>query len=353
MATVWDHLSVEELEDRFVGCEDATASRHFQVIWLLARGHTISQVSGTTAYGERWIEQLLARYNAEGPEGLGDLRRRNGAPATILKPDLLAKLRLRLDDPPPDGGLWSSRKVAAWTAGELNLTSVAPQRSWEALKAIGSSIQKPRPKNPKSATPEEAAAFKEARECRCRGGGKAPGQTDRGLRHGRASHWPKAHHAPRVGATRRASDRGWPSPVRLALCHGILSPATGETFWYVSNGVSKEFFEALLETFAREAEAGLSRIILLALDNAGWHGPANLKIPDGVRLIYLPPYSPELQPAETLWALVDEPIVNQHIATIADLDEKIAAQCIALSEQREQIQSRTGFHWWPKRIAPN
>ena len=141
---------------------DATASRHFQVIWLLARGHTISQVSGTTAYGERWIEQLLARYNAAGPEALGDLRRRNGAPATILKPDLLAKLRLRLDDPPPDGGLWSSRKVAAWMAGELNLTSVAPQRGWEALKAIGWSIQKPRPKNPKSATPEEAAAFKKS-----------------------------------------------------------------------------------------------------------------------------------------------------------------------------------------------
>ena len=53
MATVWDHLSGEELEERFLGCEDASASRHFQVIWLLARGHTISQVSGTTAYGER------------------------------------------------------------------------------------------------------------------------------------------------------------------------------------------------------------------------------------------------------------------------------------------------------------
>ena len=33
--------------------------------------------------------------------------------------------------------------------------------------------------------------------------------------------------------------------------------------------MSKEFFEALLEIFAREAEAGLSRIILLVLDNAG------------------------------------------------------------------------------------
>ena len=108
MATVCDHLSVEELEERFVGCQDAAASRHFQVIWLLARGHTVSQVSATTAFGERWIEQLLARYNAEGPEALGDLRRRNGAPATILKPGLLARLRDRLGEPPADGGLWSS-----------------------------------------------------------------------------------------------------------------------------------------------------------------------------------------------------------------------------------------------------
>jgi hypothetical protein len=102
----------------------------------------------------------------------------------------------------------------------------------------------------------------------------------------------------------------------------FASPATGETFWCLSDGISKPFFEAVLETFAREAEAGLGRIILLVLDNAGWH--ANLKIPDGIRLIYLPPYTPELQPAETLWSLVDEPIVNQHIATIEELEAKIA-----------------------------
>src|SRR3984893_18212819 len=63
MATVGDHLRGGELEERFVGCQDATASRHFQVIWLLARGHTVSQVSATTAFGERCIEQLLAPYN--------------------------------------------------------------------------------------------------------------------------------------------------------------------------------------------------------------------------------------------------------------------------------------------------
>jgi hypothetical protein len=111
--------------------------------WLLARGHTVSQVSATTAFGERWIEQLLARYNAEGVDALGDLRRRNGASATILKPELLAKLRGRLGEPPPDGGLydlavaidrqrWPSRKVANWMAGELGLVSIAPRRGWRA-----------------------------------------------------------------------------------------------------------------------------------------------------------------------------------------------------------------------------
>ena len=58
MARVSAHLSVAELEQRYVACGDATASRHFQAIWLLARGRTVSQVSATTAFGERWIEQL-------------------------------------------------------------------------------------------------------------------------------------------------------------------------------------------------------------------------------------------------------------------------------------------------------
>jgi hypothetical protein len=105
-------------------------------------------------------ERLLARYNAGGPQALGDLRRRNGTSPTILRPDLLEKLKDRLREPPPDGGLWTSPKVARWMAGELGLAQVLPQRGWEALQAIGWSGQKPRPRHPASATPEEREAFK-------------------------------------------------------------------------------------------------------------------------------------------------------------------------------------------------
>src|SRR4051794_23655973 len=79
MARVADHLSVDDLEARLRSAQDPTAARHVQVIWLLARGHTIADVAAVTSFVPRWIEQLLARYNAHGPEALGDLRRRNGS----------------------------------------------------------------------------------------------------------------------------------------------------------------------------------------------------------------------------------------------------------------------------------
>ena len=162
LAHVVDHLSVLALEQRYRSCTDVTAARHVQAIWLLAKGHHIAEVSATVAYARRWVERLLARYNAQGPQALGDLRCRNGTSPSVLKPDLLDKLKDRLREPPPDGGLWTSPKVAAWMASELGLIRVAPQRGWEALKAIGWSVQKPRPRHPASATPQEREAFQKS-----------------------------------------------------------------------------------------------------------------------------------------------------------------------------------------------
>src|SRR5215217_2932547 len=162
MAHVADHLSVSALKQQYRSCTDVIAARHFQTIWLLAKGHEIAAVSATVSFARRWVDRLLARYNAQGPQALGDLRRRNGTSPTILKPDLLDKLKDRLREPPPDGGLWTGPKVARWMAGELGLATVLPQCGWEALKAIGWSVQKPRPRHPASATPEEREAFKKS-----------------------------------------------------------------------------------------------------------------------------------------------------------------------------------------------
>jgi len=131
----------------------------------------------------------------------------------------------------------------------------------------------------------------------------------------------------------------------------FVSPATGESFWYLSSTVGKTLFEETLALFAREVGAGPERIIVLVLDGAGWH-TAPITVPDGIRLVFLPPYTPELQPAETLWIHVDSPVVNRYFDTLDDLDAVVAKRCVALGEDRDLIRGQAGFHWWPKRQEP-
>jgi transposase len=131
----------------------------------------------------------------------------------------------------------------------------------------------------------------------------------------------------------------------------FVQPTSGEAVWYLASGLSKPFFAELLAAFARETGAGRERHIVLVLDNAGWHGPEGLVVPDGISLVFLPPYSPELQPAERLWPLVDEPIVNRHVATLADLEAVVAERCRQL--EAAAIRPHTDFHWWPRSAKPS
>ena len=130
----------------------------------------------------------------------------------------------------------------------------------------------------------------------------------------------------------------------------FVQPTSGETFWSVSNGISKPFFAALLALFAREAGAGRERIVVLGLDNAGWHTAPNLVVPEGLRLVYLPGYSPELQPAEHLWPVLDEPLANRYFGTLAELEQVVTERCRVLND--DQLKPGTNFHWWPKPDIP-
>src|ERR687893_2618146 len=127
MARIVEHLPVAQLEARYRAARDATEARHYQAIRLLAQGRAFLEVAEVLAFVPRWVEQLAARYNAFGPEALGDQRRRNGRAATLLTEAVLSALAERVRTPPDDGGLWSGPKIAAWMAGQLGLERVHPQ----------------------------------------------------------------------------------------------------------------------------------------------------------------------------------------------------------------------------------
>jgi transposase len=132
---------------------------------------------------------------------------------------------------------------------------------------------------------------------------------------------------------------------------GFVHPSSGRTIFHLATSVSIPLFEAELAVFARQVGAGAKKQIVLVLDRAGWHSTQRLRVPNHVHLLFLPPHSPELQPAEHLWALTNEPLVNRHFARIEDLEEAQLAQCAALQRQPERIRSTTLFHWWPHRLT--
>jgi hypothetical protein len=109
------------------------------------------------------------------------LNRHNGTGPSHLKGDLLDKLEVRLREPPPDGGVWSSRKVADFVAPELGLDKLTPQRGWEALKAIGWVNPVATLEEPVSGDAGGGSGLKRTRRPTCRGSGKASRQANRGL----------------------------------------------------------------------------------------------------------------------------------------------------------------------------
>ena len=169
MARIVEHLPVEELEARYRAARAVTEARHFQAIWLLAQGRTFLEVAEVLAFAPRWVEELAARYNAHGPEALGDQRRHNGRAASLLTEAVLSALAKRVRAPPEDGGVWSGPKVAAWMARRLGRGKVHPQRGWDALRRLGWSLQSPRPRHPRAAAPEGRAALKKRSARRWRG----------------------------------------------------------------------------------------------------------------------------------------------------------------------------------------
>jgi hypothetical protein len=97
---------------------------------------------------------------------------------------------------------------------------------------------------------------------------------------------------------------------------------------------------------AEVAQRHANEFIVLVMDQAGWHLAGDLAVPAHTRLIYLPPYSPELNPAENLREAVREDCFANH--AFADLDaveRALTNGLVALESSPVRTRSMTGFGW--------
>lgn len=86
--------------------------------------------------------------------------------------------------------------------------------------------------------------------------------------------------------------------------------------------------------------------VVMVLDGAGWHRKADFRIPSNLRLLFLPPYSPELNPQEHLWDELREKYFHNHAFDSLDaLENQLVAGLQHLETNPLTVKSITGWPW--------
>src|SRR5262245_6652399 len=146
------HATANQARAKYRACRRPIEKTRWHAVWLLLRAdqpRTPAQVAELVGLSVITVRDVLHRWNDRGPAGLADRRASNrGRPR--LTDDQRAALFAALKKRPPDGGLWSGPKVAAYVRDRWAV-AVCPQTGWQWLKDLGFTLQVPRPRHPKAA----------------------------------------------------------------------------------------------------------------------------------------------------------------------------------------------------------
>ncbi len=84
--------------------------------------------------------------------------------------------------------------------------------------------------------------------------------------------------------------------------------------------------------------------VILQLDKASWHRSNCLTVPENIRLIFQPAYSPELMPVEHLWEDIRENhFYNQAFSSLAQVEDVLCQGLLEISSNCERLRSMTYF----------
>ena len=97
---------------------------------------------------------------------------------------------------------------------------------------------------------------------------------------------------------------------------GAFSPVTRDQFLLIMPYCIGETFQIFLNQFS---EQNKNEYKIIVLDNGAFHKAKKLEIPDNIVLLFLPPYSPELNPAEKIWHHIKRKFTNKHFTKLDDI----------------------------------
>lgn len=127
-----------------------------------------------------------------------------------------------------------------------------------------------------------------------------------------------------------------------AYAYGAVNPVSGQSVAIIAPTVNTEWMSEYLRQLGEHL--GPSRRAVLVLDRAGWHVSKKLAVPANIDLLFLPPYSPELNCVERLWLyLKSRYLANRVYRDYEHLVEAGSAAVVALTPAVIRSVCRTGW----------
>ena len=130
---------------------------------------------------------------------------------------------------------------------------------------------------------------------------------------------------------------------KFSYAFAAVSPHDGVMDSLILPWVNAHTMSLFLSTVAQRHP---DEYVVMVMDQAGWHIAQELEVPKNMRLVLLPPYSPEINPAEHIWdALREDCIGNTVFASLEAADQALSKGLRSLESDHERMQSLTGFNW--------
>lgn len=121
---------------------------------------------------------------------------------------------------------------------------------------------------------------------------------------------------------------------------GAFSPITGDSFMLEMPNCNAANFQIFLDELSKQRPTEYK---VITLDNGAFHKAKSLEIPDNIVLIFLPPYSPELNPAENMWARLKRTFTNRLFKTLDELSQFIDS--VTKTINTENVKNTCGFKY--------
>lgn len=341
------HLDNDELLRRYQSATNPKYRERWHLIWLVqSEGYSVVGASEIVGHARNWGHHWIHLYSDSGPDSI-EVVNRGGwiPPKQKLDKPLRQKIYKALVEAVPEdlwGSEWTGPLVADYVESRFQI-GIGRDTGWRLLREAGLTRQTPRPHHAK-ASKEAQETFK-----------KTLPEIVRELRtlnpKSRFSLWfmdeARLGLQPILG--RRWSPRGIRPVVRVhpryqwQYVFAGVNVESGQTSSLILPAVNIEMMQLWLDEFA--ADLAPDELRLLVLDGAGWHSKTGLKWPVGVLPVWLPPYSPELNPAERLWTLLRKRLANRRFDDIDDLTEQILVAIKTWIDNPEKLVSTVSYSW--------